>query len=177
MTHEAVITPDKTENNNDGSSEDVPPVSNAGGSAPPVSNAGGSATQQRLYSAVIPLNGSGGTLTLNMPTTDPKETSGQRFKQVSRPHRKPVIRGTATVGHIRGVPMTRRRSVFVYRLEDCVTMEMMNDHLVSNGIKGAKLRKMSSKDAIYTSYKVDLSTEFYDKICDSSLWGTGVKST
>ena len=56
-----------------------------------------------------------------------------------------------------------------------VTMDMMNKHLVSNGIKGgAKLRKMSSKDAIYTSYKVDIDAEYYLKICDSSLWGTDV---
>ena len=40
---------------------------------------------------------------------------------------------------------------------------------MSNGIKGSKLRKMSSKDAIYTSYKVDIDAEYYDKICDSSL--------
>ena len=70
--------------------------------------------------------------------------------------------------------MTRRKSVFVYRLDDSVTMDMMNKHLVSNGIKGAKLRKMSSKDAIYTSYKVDIDAEYYEKICDSSLWGTDV---
>ena len=33
---------------------------------------------------------------------------------------------------------------------------------------------MSSKDAIYTSYKVDIDAEYYDKICDSSLWVTDV---
>ena len=58
--------------------------------------------------------------------------------------------------------MTRRKSVFVYRLDDSVTMDMMNKHLVFNGIKGSKLRKMSSKDAIYTSYKVDFDAEYYE---------------
>ena len=70
--------------------------------------------------------------------------------------------------------MTRRKSVFVYRLGDSGTMHVMNKHLVSNGIKGASLRTMSSKDDIYSSYKVDIDAEYYDKICDSPLWGSNV---
>ena len=54
-------------------------------------------------------------------------------------------------------------------------MDMMNKHLVYNGIKRAKLRKMSSKDAIYTPYEVDIDAEYYDKICNSSLWVTDVQ--
>ena len=42
-------------------------------------------------------------------------------------------------------------------------MDMMNKRLVSNGIKGAKLRNISSKDAIYTSYKIDIDAEYYEK--------------
>ena len=92
-------------------------------------------------------------------------------KKVSRKH---VIKGTATGSQIRGVRMTRRKSVFVYRLDDSVTMDMMNKYLVSNGIKWGKLRTMSSKDTIYISYTVDIDSKYYDKICDSSLWGTDV---
>ena len=87
---------------------------------------------------------------------------------------KQVIKGTATGSQIRGVHMTLRKSVLVYRLDDFVTMDMINKHLVSNGMKGVKLRKMPSKDDIYTSYKVDIDAEYYEKICDSSLWGTDV---
>ena len=70
--------------------------------------------------------------------------------------------------------MIRRKSVFVYSLGDSGTMHVMNKHLVSNGIKGASLRTMSSKDDIYSSYKIDIDAEYYDKICDSSLWGSNV---
>ena len=66
--------------------------------------------------------------------------------------------------------MTRRKSVFMYNiLDDSVTMNMMNNHLMSNGIKGAKLWKI-----ICTSYKVDIDAKYYDKICDSSLWRADV---
>ena len=37
---------------------------------------------------------------------------------------------------IRGVCMTRPKIVFVYRLVDSVTMDMIDTHLVSNGIRG-----------------------------------------
>ena len=67
-----------------------------------------------------------------------------------------------TSSKILGVRMTRRKSVFVYRLDDSVTMDMMNKHLVAHGIKGSKLRKMSSKDVIYTLYKVDIDAEYND---------------
>ena len=33
---------------------------------------------------------------------------------------------------------------------------------------------MSFKDAIYSSYKVDIDADYYEKICGSSLWGTDV---
>ena len=127
--------------------------------------------EKRTYSAVITPSESGQLQNLAIPSVDTDEESGKWVKKVSRKH---VIKGTATGSQIRGVRMTRRKSVFVYRLDDSVTMDMMNKHLVSNGIKGSKLRKMSSKDAIYTSYKVDIDAEYYDKICDSSLWGTDV---
>ena len=130
-----------------------------------------SGLEKRTYSAVITPSESGRLQNLAIPSVDTDEESGKWVKKVSRKH---IIKGTATGSKIRGVRMTRRKSVIVYRLEDSVTMDMMNKHLVSNGIKGSKQRKMSSKDAIYTSYKVDIDAEYYDKICDSSLWGTDV---
>ena len=130
-----------------------------------------SGQEKRSFSAVITQSERGQLQNLAIPTVDTDEESGKWIKKVSRKH---VIKGTATGSQIRGVRMTRRKSVFVYRLDDSVTMDMMNKHLVSNGIKGAKLRKMSSKDAIYTSYRVDIDAEYYEKICDSSLWGTDV---
>ena len=65
--------------------------------------------------------------------------------------------------------MTRRKSVFVYRFDNSVTMDMMTKYLVSNEIKGSKLRTMSLKNEIYTSYEVDIDSEYYDKICDYFL--------
>ena len=128
---------------------------------------GSSGQEKRSFSAVITQSERVQLQNLAIPTVDTDEESGKWIK-------KHVIKGTATGSQIRGVRMTRRKSVFVYRLDDSVTMDMMNKHLVSNGIKGAKLRKMSSKDAIYTSYKVDIDAEYYEKICYSSLWGTDV---
>ena len=89
--------------------------------------------------------------------------------------RKHVIKGTATGSRICGIHMTCRKGVFVYRLYDSVPMDMMNKHLVYNGIKGAKLQKMCFKYVIYTSYNVNIDAAYYDEICESSfLRGTDV---
>ena len=117
---------------------------------------GSSGQEKRSFSAVITQSERGQLQNLAILTVDTDEESGKWIKKVSRKH---VIKGS----QIHGVRMTRRKSVFVYRLDDSVTMDMMNKHLVSNGIKGAKLRKMSSKDAIYTSYKVDIDVAYCEK--------------
>ena len=54
--------------------------------------------------------------------------SGKWVKKVDRKH---VIKGTSLGEKLRGVRMTRRKSVFVYRLDYYVTMDMMNKLVVA----------------------------------------------
>ena len=56
-----------------------------------------------------------------IPSADTDNESGKWVKNVKK---------------LRGIRMTRCKSVFVYRLDDSVTMDMMHNHLVSNRIKG-----------------------------------------
>ena len=88
-----------------------------------------------------------------IPSVDTDEEPGKWVKKVGCKH---IIKGTSLDSQIRGVHMTRHKSIYVYRLDDSVTMDMMNKHLVSNGIMVPKLRKMSSDDAIYTSSRCNL---------------------
>ena len=96
---------------------------------------GSSGQEKRSFSAVITQSERGQLQNLAIPTVDTDEESGKWVKKVSHKH---VIKGTATGSQICGVCMTRRKSVFVHRLDDSVTMDMMNKHLVSNGINYAR---------------------------------------
>ena len=60
----------------------------------------------------------------------------------------------------------------VYRLDDSVTMELINKHYVPRCINAAKPRKMSSKDVNYLSYQVYIDAEYCDKISQYSLLET-----
>ena len=60
---------------------------------------------------------------------------GEKPNQKPSSLRSRKMANVPTGRQIRGVRMTRGTSVFVYRLDDSVTMDMMNKHLVSNGIQ------------------------------------------
>ena len=75
---------------------------------------GSSGQEKRSFSAVITQSERGQLQNLAIPTVDTDEESGKWVKKVSRKH---VIKGTTTGSQIRGVRMTRRKNVFVHRLD------------------------------------------------------------
>ena len=81
------------------------------------------------YSAVITPSESGRLQNLTIPSADIDEQSGKWVKNVGR---KYVIKETTLGSQIHDVLMTRRKSDFVYRLDDSVTMDMINTNKGGN---------------------------------------------
>ena len=71
---------------------------------------------------------------------------------------------------LRGVRKVNKRSVKVYRLDISVTDKQLMEHLTLNGIIGARIRRVSMKDAPMKTYKVDVSEQYYELICDPAMW-------
>ena len=91
---------------------------------------------------------------------------GGRFRTATRN----VVKGSATGGALRGVRRVNKRSVKVYRLDISVTDKQLMEHLTLNGIIGARIRRVSMKDAPMKTYKVDVLEQYYELICDPAMW-------
>ena len=69
-------------------------------------------------------------------------------------------------GKIISAMTTKRRSVFLSNLNVSVEDTDLSEHLIECGVLGARFRKVSPRGATSKSYKVDVSEQYYDKLCN-----------
>ena len=120
------------------------------------------------YAAVVNIPGAG-AVQIPVQTNGLKGAEpggGGRFRTATRN----VVKGSATGGALRGVRRVNKRSVKVYRLDISVTDKQLMEHLTLNGIIGARIRRVSMKDAPMKTYKVDVLEQYYELICDPAMW-------
>lgn len=74
------------------------------------------------------------------------------------------------------VKKIRKRSLFVTRLSPTVSTQIVEDHLKSNLpiLKHVKVTRLSTKHSTYASFHVEVSTEDYSFVTNSSIWPEGV---
>ena len=121
------------------------------------------------YDAVVTTHGAG-AVQIPVPTNGLKgaEPGGSgRFQTVTRN----VVKGSATDSALRGAHRVNKRSVKVYRLDISVTDKQLMAHLTLNGIIGARIRRVSMKDAPMKTCKVDVLEQYYELILRSCLVG------
>ena len=120
------------------------------------------------YAAMVNIPGAGAVqipvLTNGLKGSEPG--GGGKFQTATRN----VVKGSATGSALRGVRKVNKRSVKVYRLNISVTDKQLMEHLTLNGIIGARIRRVSMKDAPMKTYKVDVSEQYYELICDPAMW-------
>ena len=134
------------------------------------------------YAAVLNIPG-GGSVEFSVPNSGPQSHSmnggnhgrnhSDGFK-VQHSIRK-VITGTGSGGKITSAMTTKRRSVFLSNLSVSVEDTDLSEHLLGCGVLGARFRKVSPRGATSKSYKVDVSEQYYDKLCNPEIWSEGVK--
>ena len=134
------------------------------------------------YAAVLNIPG-GGSVEFSVPNSGPQSHSmnggnhgrnhSDGFK-VQHSTRK-VITGTGSGGKITSAIITKRRSVFLSNLSVSVEDTDLSEHLIGCGVLGARFRKVSPRGATSKSYKVDVSEQYYDKLCNPEIWSEGVK--
>ena len=86
-----------------------------------------------------------------------------------------VITETGSGGKIISAMTTKRRSVFLSNLSVSVEDTDLSEHLIEFGVLGARFRKISPRGATSKSYKVDVSEQYYDTLCNPEIWSEGVK--
>ena len=121
------------------------------------------------YAAVVKIPGAGAVqisvLTNGLKGAEPGGGGGGRFRTATRI----VVKGSATGGALRGVRRVNKRIVKVYRLDISVTDKQLMEHLTLNRIIGARIRRVSMKNATMKTYKVDVLEQYYELICDPAM--------
>ncbi len=135
--------------------------------------------QNAGYAAVV----KGVLVTLTLTENEP--SIGDMISVNRKDARKPgqrgmggdgVVRGTATGVMVAGPKRrdTTRKSVFVYNVSHRVTDETLKEHLTDNEICDAEVALKSHQFSRWKSFKVTVSAQLYDKMCNPAIWGEGV---
>ena len=137
----------------------------------------GDDTDGSYSAAVLNING-GGAVSFHIPGNGTGHQYNRDHKDMegfSQPKTRNVIRGRATNSKISGAVSKRKCSLFISNLVLDVTDSDLSDHLVGCGITGARIRRVSSREAPTKAYKVDILEQFYEKICNPDIWGEGIR--
>ena len=88
-------------------------------------------------------------------------------------NRKKVVKGTNTSAAIRGAPLPSR-DLFVYRLDQDTTEDIMRKHLTDNGVTVRELVCTSHPNSAFKSFKLTVPVNQVDEVYKESLWPVGV---
>ena len=111
----------------------------------------------------------------SISTGDKDNGEHKNMEGFSQPKTRNVIRGRATGSKISGAVSMRKCSLFISNLVLDVTDSDLSDHLVGCSITGARIRRVSSREAPTQAYKVDILAQFYEKICNPDICGEGIR--
>jgi len=95
-------------------------------------------------------------------------------KQRKKTRPRPVT-GTRTLlaGGSKGAP-TPSRDIFVYWIEKDTPDDVIKDYIVAYGIKVRSVECVSTENATFNSFRVEISVSDLSKVLDPEFWPTGV---
>lgn len=112
----------------------------------------------------------------NETSCDGSDGGSANHGQGSSHHAKSnVITGTSSDNAVFGVVSRRKRHVFISNLAPEVQDKDIEVNLVKIKVVGARIRKVSPRDAPAKSYKVTVYQQYYDVVRDPKNWGTAVR--